>query len=63
MKWYRYVHPVLFVASFMPLVLSLVPFWQGVAIPLIAILPFAANEILLARREKAESKPNSGLRR
>lgn len=52
MKWYRYVHPLIFVASFMPLVLSLVPFWQGVAIPLAALLPYAANEIVLARREK-----------
>ncbi|SDT59852.1 hypothetical protein SAMN04489743_3839 [Pseudarthrobacter equi] len=52
MKWYRYVHPLIFIASFMPLVLSLVPFWQGVAIPLVALVPYAANEILLARREK-----------
>ncbi|WP_152642600.1 hypothetical protein [Pseudarthrobacter chlorophenolicus] len=52
MKWYRYVHPLIFVASFMPLVLSLVPFWQGVVIPLAALLPYAANEIVLARREK-----------
>lgn len=54
MKWYRYVHPIIFVASFMPLVLSLVPFLQGVAIPLFALLPYAANEIMLARREKKE---------
>lgn len=54
MKWYRYVHPLIFVASFMPLVLSLVPFWQGVAIPLVALLPYAANEIMLARREKKD---------
>ncbi|WP_156368401.1 hypothetical protein [Arthrobacter sp. Leaf137] len=54
MKLYRYVHPLIFGASFMPLVLSLVPFWQGVAIPLVALLPYAANEIMLARREKKE---------
>lgn len=52
MKWYRYVHPAIFVASFLPLVMSAVTFWQGIAIPLTAIIPFAINEVILARRQK-----------
>lgn len=61
MKWYRYVHPAIFVASFVPLVLSLVPFWQGVAIPLLALIPYAANEILLFRGEKKDSERDPAL--
>lgn len=53
MKWYRYVHPAIFVASFLPLVSSTVPFWQGIVIPLIAIIPFAINEVILERRRKS----------
>ena len=52
MKWYRYVHSVLFVASFIPLVLSLWPFWQGIMLPLIVLIPFTINEIVIDRREK-----------
>ncbi|MET3903105.1 hypothetical protein ABIE35_001669 [Paenarthrobacter sp. 4246] len=52
MKWYRYVHSVLFVASFIPLVLSLWPFWQGIMLPLIVLIPFTINEIAIDRREK-----------
>ena len=59
MKWYRYVHPAIFVASFMPLVLSLVPFWQGVAIPLVTLVPFAANEIWLSRKDRKHSGGNN----
>ncbi|MDR6640627.1 hypothetical protein [Paenarthrobacter nitroguajacolicus] len=59
MKWYRYVHSVLFVASFIPLVLSLWPFWQGILLPLIVLIPFSINEIVIDRREKrsAQGKP------
>ncbi|WP_314326655.1 hypothetical protein [Paenarthrobacter ilicis] len=63
MKWYRYVHSVLFVVSFIPLVLSLWPFWQSIMLPLIALVPFLSrgmspaaldtiNEIVIDRREK-----------
>ncbi|MBM7795010.1 hypothetical protein JOE60_003601 [Paenarthrobacter ilicis] len=52
MKWYRYVHSVLFVVSFIPLVLSLWPFWQSIMLPLIALVPFTINEIVIDRREK-----------
>ncbi|MFJ4171471.1 hypothetical protein ACIPY3_18360 [Paenarthrobacter sp. NPDC089714] len=51
MTWYRYVHQVVFVASFMPLMLNLVPTWQGVVIPFLAIIPYAANEIWLTRKK------------
>lgn len=54
MKWYRYVHSVLFVASFLPLVLSLWPFWQGILLPLIVLVPFSINEIVIDRREKTD---------
>ena len=56
MKWYRYVHPVIFVASFMPLVLSLVPFWHGVAIPLVALNPNAAKENWLYPKYRKQSR-------
>lgn len=52
MKWYRYLHSLLFVASVMPLVFSLWPFWQGVLLPLIVLIPFSINEIVIDRREK-----------
>ncbi|MEJ1114643.1 hypothetical protein WBN73_09095 [Paenarthrobacter sp. CCNWLY172] len=52
MKWYRYVDKVLFVASFLPLVLSLWPFWQGILLPLIVLIPFSINEVIIDRREK-----------
>ena len=51
MKWYRYIHAILFVASFLPLVLSLVPFWQGIMLPLLVIVPYAINEVVIARRQ------------
>ncbi|GAT87914.1 hypothetical protein CVCC1112_2573 [Paenarthrobacter nicotinovorans] len=35
----------------------MVPFWHGVAIPLIALIPFAANEIWLSRKVR---KPSGG---
>lgn len=59
MKWYRHVHSVLFVASFLPLVLSLWPFWQGILLPLIVLIPFSINEIVIDRREKrsAQGRP------
>jgi hypothetical protein len=53
MKWYRYVHAVLFVASFIPLVFSLWPFWYGVALPLLVVVPYAINEIVLSRKSKS----------
>lgn len=56
MKWYRYVHSVLFVASFIPLVLSLWPFWQGILLPLIVLIPFSINEIVIDRREKQSAQ-------
>lgn len=52
MKWYRYVHSVLFVASFIPLVLSFWPFWRGIMLPLIVLVPCTINEIVIDRREK-----------
>lgn len=61
MTWYRYVHPAIFVASFLPLVLSIVPFWQGVLIPLIAIIPFAINEIVLERKRKKNNGSDGSL--
>lgn len=57
MKWYRHVHQLIFVASFVPLVMSWVPFWLGVVIPLVVIVPYAINEIVLERRAKAQSSP------
>jgi hypothetical protein len=61
MKWYRYVHSVLFVASFLPLVLSLWPFWQGVLLPLITLVPFSINEMVIDRREKRAAKGRPAL--
>ncbi len=59
MKGYRYVHSVLFVASFLPLVLSLWPFWQGILLPLIVLIPFSINEIVIDRREKRAEQSRS----
>jgi hypothetical protein len=59
MKGYRYVHSVLFVASFLPLVLSLWPFWQGILLPLIVLIPFSINEIVIDRREKRAGQSRS----
>lgn len=53
MKWYRYVHAVLFVASFIPLGFSLWPFWHGVALPLLVLVPYSLNEIWLNRKSKS----------
>ena len=53
MKWYRHVHSVLFVASFVPLVFSLWPFWLGVALPLLVVIPYAINEIWLSQMSKS----------
>ncbi|ASN18721.1 hypothetical protein CGK93_02630 [Arthrobacter sp. YN] len=59
MKWYRYAHFVLFVASFLPLVLSLWPFWQGILLPLIVLIPFSINEVVIDRREKRAGQSRS----
>jgi hypothetical protein len=53
MKWYRYLHAVLFVASFIALVFSLWPFWYGVALPLLVVVPHAINEIALSQKSKS----------
>lgn len=53
MKWYRLVHAVLYVASFIPLIFSLWPFWHGVALPLLVVIPYSLNEIWLDRKSKS----------
>jgi hypothetical protein len=58
MKWYRYVHPIVFVIAFLPLVMSWVPFWAGILIALAAIVPYAINEIVLDRKEKKLATEN-----
>ena len=44
----------------MPLMLNLVPTWQGIVIPFLAIIPYAANEIWLTRQKERTTKTNDG---
>ncbi|MDQ0212044.1 hypothetical protein [Arthrobacter bambusae] len=61
MKWYRWVHQVIFAAS-------LAPLWMGVwdvsllvLLPLLVLIPYGTNEVILHRRERAARARAAGL--
>lgn len=53
MKWYRWVHQLVFAAALAPLLMGVLDLWLRIVLPLVALIPYAINEFVLDRREKA----------
>lgn len=53
MKWYRSVHQLIFAASLVPLLMGVWDLWLRILPPLVVLVPYAINEVVLHRREKA----------
>ncbi|MCA4133083.1 hypothetical protein [Arthrobacter sp. M4] len=52
MKWYRWVHQLVFAASLVPLLTGVWDLRVRILLPLVALIPYGINESVLDRREK-----------
>jgi hypothetical protein len=53
MKWYRWVHQLIFAASLAPLFMGVWDPWLRILLPLVVLVPYGINELVLDRRKKA----------
>ncbi|NJC21409.1 hypothetical protein BJ994_000485 [Arthrobacter pigmenti] len=54
MKAYRTIHQILFVFSFLPMILGWGPWYSTILVPLALIIPFGINEAVLEKRTRNE---------
>lgn len=53
MKWSRWVHQLIFAASLAPLWMGVWDLSLRILLPLLALIPYGFNEVVLYRKEKA----------
>ena len=52
MKWYRCAHPPIFTASLAPLLMTNWVLWIRILLPVVVLVSYAINEVVIARRKK-----------
>lgn len=53
MKWPRCAHPPIFTASLAPLFMTNWDLWLRIILPLVVLVSYAINEVVIVRRKKA----------
>ena len=59
MKSYRIIHQILFVFSFVPMMLNLGPWYLMILLPLATLIPYGLNEKAIQRKESAIAAEHS----
>lgn len=63
MKWYRWVHQLIFAAALAPLWMGVWDLWLRILLPSAVLVAYVINEVVLDRRTKAARMRAAGLDR